>query len=103
MHAQAKAKANGYRIVNGQVVDVNGNLVTGWTVKNGQAFDPEGNAVSLETAPMKSEAAKAQGKSQTTAKTLPQTGNNLGETLALAGLGMITAIAGALGFRKRED
>lgn len=98
--AQAQAKANG---VNGQVVDANGNSVAGWTVKNGQAFGLEGNAVLLETASMKSEAAKAQGKSQTTTKTLPQTGNNVGATLALAGLGMITVIAGVLGFRKREN
>ena len=102
--AQAQAKANGYRIVNGQVVDANGNAVAGWTVKDGQAFDPEDNAIYLPTAQLTREAYKAQQKKrEAAAKTLPQTGDNTREAVALAGMGLIAAVAGALGLRKRED
>ena len=52
---------------------------------------------------MTREAYKAQQKGQTSSKTLPQTGDNAGEAVALAGLGLIAAVAGALGLRKREN
>lgn len=110
---------NGYRVVNGHVVDANGHTVTGWTVANGRVYDAQGHVVANLNAtangniaagaktvnsavsPVTSANGNADQKQAT--KALPQTGDARTESAALAALGLVGAsILTALGLRKRN-
>lgn len=92
---------NGYKIVNGQVVDANGNPVAGWAVKNGRVYNANGQLVADLAVP-------ANGTITTSAKNdgqktnaLPQTGDQ-NET-AIAALGLVgLSLMTVLGLRKRD-
>lgn len=93
----------GYHIVNGQVVDANGNPVAGWYVNSqGQMVSPDGTVVNLPASGITTTSATAVNSGQQT-KTLPQTSN---ANNSLKELGFISlAIASALslfGLGKRQ-
>lgn len=81
----------GAKVVNGRVVDANGNVLSGWTVVNGQAVRNE-NTVAVN----------ADGQAAASAKRLPQTGSN--DSLALAGLGAASLLGmfGLAGLNKKR-
>ncbi len=83
----------GAKVVNGQVVDANGNgnVLAGWTVVNGQAVR-NGSTVAVN----------ADGQTAPSAKRLPQTGSS--DSLALAGLGAASLLGmfGLAGLNKKR-
>jgi LPXTG-motif cell wall-anchored protein len=77
----------GWKIVNGHVVDANGNIIPGYTV------DKDGNVIKLSTAAngVNVAAPTANNKNNSQAAQLPQTGNdNKAGVLALAGTSLAT-------------
>ena len=96
---------NGYRIVGNQVIDANGNPVSGWIVKNGLVYDAQGRLVAHLSVNSNngnvvviSNDAKSTTKST---KELPQTGNE--NSFATAVLGLLSAsMVAVLGLRKRN-
>ena len=86
----------GAKVVNGQVVDANGNVLPGWKVVNGQAVKSTDQPV------MTREAYKAQQQAKNNTKTLPQTSNSDG--LAAMGLGAATLLEmfGLAGLNKKR-
>ncbi|WP_431815010.1 SEC10/PgrA surface exclusion domain-containing protein [Limosilactobacillus portuensis] len=87
----------GAKVVNGQVVDANGNVLPGWKVVNGQAVKSTDQPV------MTREAYKAQQQAKNNTKTLPQTGNT--DNLAVMGLGAATLLGmfGLAGVNKKRN
>lgn len=81
----------GAKVVNGQVVDANGNVLAGWMVVNGQGVR-NGSTVAVN----------ADGQVAASAKRLPQTGSN--DSLALAGLGAASLLGmfGLAGLNKKH-
>ncbi|NGC78885.1 SEC10/PgrA surface exclusion domain-containing protein [Lactobacillus reuteri] len=87
----------GAKVVNGKVVDANGNVLSGWKVVNGQAVKSSDQPV------MTREAYKAQQQAKNNTKALPQTGNN--DNLAVMGLGAATLLGmfGLAGINKKRN
>lgn len=87
----ASALPTGAKVVNGRVVDANGNVLSGWTVVNGQAVK-SGRAVAVSV----------QEPAAASATRLPQTSND--NSLALAGLGAASLLGmfGLAGLNKKR-
>uniref|UniRef100_UPI0026F0BBA7 SEC10/PgrA surface exclusion domain-containing protein n=1 Tax=Limosilactobacillus coleohominis TaxID=181675 RepID=UPI0026F0BBA7 len=96
---------NGYRIVGNQVIDANGNPVSGWIVKNGLVYDAQGRLVAnLSVNSNNGNVAVISNDAKSTKKSkkeLPQTGNE--NSFATAVLGLLSAsMVAVLGLRKRN-
>ena len=98
-----KASFAGYHVLDGRVVDANGQPVAGWTIRQGIIYNAEGVAVAKVGTPMATPT-----KAETTLKrttTLPQTGENESSWLSALGLtvlGTVSALGATLGLRKQN-
>lgn len=96
-----------YHIAGQHVVDGNGQIVPGWTYMGEQLVDPYGNVVPAGADPMANTVVTSTTTTPTndsSAQTLPQTGDGSKAEVAAAGLGLSTlaAMFGFTGSKKRE-
>lgn len=87
---------SGWKIVNGHVVDANGNVIAGYSVdENGNVMKVSGNTAKVNGVVAKQNTAND-------AQQLPQTGNDSGSILVVAGLAMATMFSFGFAYKKQH-